>query len=156
VAKKVSLLQDCVGMPAMEFVKHREPMLLLDTVVECEGERTVCEWRVNSGDSFVEVGQGVPAYVGVEFMAQCVAVHAGARARVVGLGPPLGFLLGTRHFTASVTHFEVGETYRATCEELIRDDSGMGSYECSVLHGEIVVATARIAVLEKERGSKIE
>lgn len=156
MTSEVTELHDCIGMPAAEFVKHREPMLLLDTVVGCEEERTVCEWRVDPDDSFVEPGRGVPAYVGVEFMAQCVAVHAGARARVVGLGPPLGFLLGTRHFMTSVTHFEVGETYRATCDELIRDASGMGSYECSVLHGNTIVATARIAVLEKERGSKIE
>jgi predicted hotdog family 3-hydroxylacyl-ACP dehydratase len=142
-------------MAAAEFVLHREPMLLLDTLVECGGDRTVCEWRVDAGDSFVERDRGVPAYVGVEFMAQCVAVHAGARARVEGFGPPLGFLLGTRHFTASVGYFEIGEVYRATCEELIRDSSGMGSYECSILHGDDVVAKARLSVLEKERGPKL-
>jgi predicted hotdog family 3-hydroxylacyl-ACP dehydratase len=115
-----------------------------------------CAWRVNPDDSFVEPEIGVPVYVGVEFMAQCVAVHAGARARVEGLGPPLGFLLGTRHFKASITHFEVGETYRATCEELIRDTNGMGSYECSIVHGDTMVAQARLAVLEKERGKKLQ
>ena len=143
-------------MPVDTFVMHRDPLLLLDTLLECEGEVTVCEWRVDPGDSFVEPGAGVPAYVGVEFMAQCVAVHAGVRARAEGFGPPLGFLLGTRHFKASVSHFEVSETYRATCRELIRDASGMGSYECSVLHGDTVVASARLAVLEKERGRKLQ
>ena len=151
----VSRLQQLNGMPAAEFVMHREPMLLLDTLVESEGDRTVCEWRVNADDHFVESVLGVPAYVGVEFMAQCVAVHAGARARIVGLGPPLGFLLGARHFKASVSHFRVGEIYRATCEELIRDDSGMGSYDCTVMHGRDRVAEARLAVLEKERGQKL-
>lgn len=148
-------LKGFVGMPAGTFVMHRDPLLLLDTLVECEGETTVCEWCVDPDDSFVEPGKGVPAYVGVEFMAQCVAVHAGVRARAEGFGPPLGFLLGTRHFTASLTHFEVAETYRATCRELIRDSSGMGSYECSVVHGDTVVATARLAVLEKERGNRL-
>jgi len=148
-------LQDFVGMPAGEFIMHRDPLLLLDWLVECEGETTACEWLVNPNDSFVVPGEGVPAYVGVEFMAQCVAVHAGVRARAEGFGPPLGFLLGTRHFKASVASFEVAETYRATCRELIRDSSGMGSYDCSVLHGNTVVATARLAVLEKERGKKL-
>jgi len=152
VVAVVTKLEDLVGMAAAEFIMHRPPMLLLDTLVECSGDVTICEWRVNPDDSFVEAGSGVPAYVGVEFMAQCVAVHAGARARVDGLGPPLGFLLGTRRFSASIDYFRIGETYRATCTELIRDSSGMGSYECSVLHNDSVVATARIAVLEKERG----
>jgi predicted hotdog family 3-hydroxylacyl-ACP dehydratase len=149
---QVATLQDCIGMPASEFVMHREPMLLLDTLVECSGGTTVCEWTVGERDSFVVSREGVPAHVGVEFMAQCVAVHAGVRARVDGLGPPLGFLLGTRHFTASVNYFGIGETYRATCRELIRDGNGMGSYECSILHGDEVVASARLAVLEKEQG----
>ena len=143
-------------MPASEFVMHRAPMLLLDSLVECADGTTVCEWTVGEQDSFVAPGQGVPAHVGVEFMAQCVAVHAGVRARVDGMGPPLGFLLGTRHFTASVSHFGIGETYRATCRELIRDGNGMGSYECSILHGNEVVASARLAVLEKEQGKPLK
>jgi predicted hotdog family 3-hydroxylacyl-ACP dehydratase len=148
-------LHDCIGMPAATFVMHREPLLLLDTLVECDGDSTACEWTVQEGDAFVDPGKGVPAHVAVEHMAQCVAVHAGARAWVEGLGPPLGFLLGTRHFTAAIPYFVVGETYRATCMELIRDDSGMGSYECSVLRGEEVVAAARLSVLEKERGKPL-
>jgi predicted hotdog family 3-hydroxylacyl-ACP dehydratase len=152
----ITKLEECVGMPAPEFIKHRPPMLLLDTLVESSGGTTICAWRVNPDDSYVEAGTGVPSYVGVEFMAQCVAVHAGARERVEGFGPPLGFLLGTRHFKASIPHFEVGETYRATCEELIRDTNGMGSYECSIVHGDTVVAQARLAVLEKERGKKLQ
>jgi predicted hotdog family 3-hydroxylacyl-ACP dehydratase len=143
------------GMPAKNFVMHRDPMLLLDTLLESDELGAVCEWQVNSNDPFVEIDRGVPAYVGVEFMAQCVAVHAGARARIVGLGPPLGFLLGARHFKASIEYFEIGEAYRATCQELIRDDSGMGSYECTILHGDEIVAEARLAVLEKERGKKL-
>lgn len=142
-------------MPAAEFVIHREPMLLLDTLIESTDEGSVCEWRVNADDHFVVSEHGVPAYVGVEFMAQCVAVHAGARARITGLGPPLGFLLGARHFKAFVGHFEIGNVYRAACLELMRDDNGMGSYECTILHGDKTVAEARLAVLEKERGQKL-
>jgi predicted hotdog family 3-hydroxylacyl-ACP dehydratase len=144
------------GMPAAEFVLHREPMLLLDTLVESGDHGTTCEWHVGDDHSFLESKLGVPAYVGVEFMAQCVAVHAGARARIAGLGPPLGFLLGARHFKSSASHFSIGETYRVTCQELIRDDYGMGSYECHISHGELRIAEARLAVLEKVRGQKLD
>ncbi len=131
---------------------HRDPMLLLDTLLDCSGETTVCEWTVVQDDAFVEAGLGVPAYIGVEFMAQCVAVHAGARARVEGKGPPLGYLLGTRHFNASVSYFEIGETYRASCEELILDGNGLGSYDCKIILGDMCIANARLAVAEKEQG----
>lgn len=148
----IQSLEQCIGLPAAEFVMHREPMLLLDTLVGCIGETTVCEWTVGQDDAFVEVGLGVPAYIGVEFMAQCVAVHAGARARVEGKGPPLGYLLGTRHFNARVSHFAIGETYRAICEELIRDGNGLGSYDCKIMQGDRCIANARLAVAEKEQG----
>lgn len=156
MSRKFTHLDQLSGMAAAEFVMHRDSMLLLDTLIEARDDGAVCEWLVNPDDPFVESELGVPAYVGIEFMAQCVAANAGARARIVGLGPPLGFLLGARHFKSSVSHFAIGERYRATCDELMRDDSGMGSYDCQILHGEESIATARLAVLEKERGRKLE
>lgn len=154
-SEPITCLDQCSGLPVAEFVMHRGSMLLLDTLVESGDDGTICEWRVDADGYFVESELGVPAYVGVEFMAQCVAVHAGARARITGLGPPLGFLLGARHFKTSISYFEVGELYRATCRELIRDDSGMGSYDCRILHGDRCVADARLAVLLKEQGQEL-
>jgi predicted hotdog family 3-hydroxylacyl-ACP dehydratase len=142
------------GMPASEFVLHRPPMLLLDCLIEPGPERTLCEWQVTDAAVFLVPGRGVPSYIGVEYMAQCIAVHAGARARAHGLGPPLGFLLGTRHYRAHVEYFCIGRTYRAACRELIHDENGMGSYECSILLEGDVIAEGRLAVLEKERGQK--
>ena len=140
------------GMAAREFLQHREPMLLLDRLVEAQDDYTICEWDVLAGRPFVRPPLGIPSYTGVEFMAQCVAVHAGARARLDGFGPPLGFLLGTRHFRSTVSYFDIGETGRVICRELIRDLNGMGSYDCSILFQDHAVAEARLSVLEKERG----
>ena len=155
MADRITRLEESAGRNAGEFVLHSGQMLLLDTVIECHDDTTVCEWTVRESDAFIQDGNGIPAYVGVEYMAQCVAVHAGVRAQVEGFGPPLGFLLGSRHFSASVAYLSVGEVYSATCDELIRDSNGMGSYDCSIVHGGNTVATARLAVLEKERGSKL-
>ena len=41
-------LEDLSGMPAANFVMHRDPMLLLDTLVECDEIGAVCEWQVNA------------------------------------------------------------------------------------------------------------
>jgi predicted hotdog family 3-hydroxylacyl-ACP dehydratase len=153
--RKYTRLDQLAGMRAEEFLQHREPMLLLDTLVESAGEVTVCEFCITEDWLFATPDLGVPAYVGVEIMAQCVAVHAGARARVEGFGPPLGFLLGTRHFKASVDWFDIDNTYRVTCEELFRDTNGMGLYECSVRLHDSPVAAARVSVLEKEYGKRL-
>ena len=106
-------LWEFVGSPAADFVLHREPMLLVDRLID--------------------IG----------------AVHAGARAKIRGEGPPLGFLLGTRHFRCSVSHFELGRRYIAECQELVRDSQGMGSFACKIqLDGENI-ASANLAVLEQ-------
>lgn len=148
-------LQQLADLPAELFVLHRDPMLLLDTLVASSEETTLCEFKITNAWPFVASEEGVPSYVGVEIMGQCVAAHAGARARVEGFGPPLGFLLGTRHFVASVDRFEAGKTYRVSCQELFRDSEGMGSYQCSIALNDTVVAEARLAVLEKERGERL-
>lgn len=131
------------------FLRHREPMLLLDRVLSVEPKFGACEWRISPSNRFMVEGLGVPSYVGIEYMAQCIAVHAGARARVNGNPPPLGFLLGTRQYEARIQYFVEGVTYQATCQQLIRSADGMGSFECKITQGGLTVAEARLAVLEK-------
>jgi len=142
-------LRQFEGMPASKFVLHRRPMLFLDRLVEIGPEHATCEWHIESDFDFIVPGRGVPAYAGIEYMAQCVAVHAGARARARGFGPPMGYLLGTRHFRCSIDYLEAGATYRASCEELIRDDQGMGSFACRIERDGEHLASANLAVLEQ-------
>ena len=129
----LSKLRQLNGRPASEFVLHREPMLLLDRLIDIGPDFAVCEWKVCDKVALIVPGVGVPNYVGVEYMAQCIAVHAGACANARGLAPPLGFLLGTRHYRADTRYFEAGIAYQATCRELIKDDQGMASFECTIL-----------------------
>lgn len=148
VENLVQELQSLIGMPAIELVPHRKPMSFLDTLVAIGADFAVCEWVVGDDFALVEPGHGVPGYAGIEYMAQCIAVHSGARARIRGLPPPVGFLLGTRHFRCSVPYFETGIPYRAACRELVRDSQGMGSFACEILSGETGIAAANLAVLE--------
>ena len=144
------------NLPASMFLRHRESMLLLDRVLSVEPEFGACEWRISPSNRFMIEGLGVPSYVGIEYMAQCIAVHAGARARVRGDPPPLGFLLGTRQYEARLPYFVEGMTYQATCRQLIRSADGMGSFECRITQGERIVAEARLAVLEKTDGMMLD
>jgi predicted hotdog family 3-hydroxylacyl-ACP dehydratase len=141
-----------VELPVSEFVLHRDSMLLLDRLLEIEIDRAVCEWRVSADDGFFLAGKGVPSYVGIEHMAQCIAIHAGALERAEGFPPPLGLLLGTRLYRASERYFEEGETYRVECKKLIGNFDGMGSFDCSISTGNRVIVQARLSVLQKPRG----
>ncbi len=148
-------LESLAGRAASDFVLHREPMLLLDRLLRIGPEFAVCEWTVTPESSFYTPGVGIPTYVGVEHMAQCIAVHAGARARARGLGPPLGYLLGTRQFDTSQAWFTPDTCYRATCTELMRDDQGIAAFRCKVTLNDEVIASAQLSVLEKQSGSEL-
>jgi len=149
------MLDRLAGMRASEFLLHRGQMLLLNRLVEIGPDNALCDWRVLESNEFAVPGFGVPSYVGVECMAQCIAVLAGARARIRGSSPPLGLLLGTRHYKASVQFFEVGVNYHIACRELIRDEEGMGSFDCQILLDGESVATGRLIALEQQQGKSV-
>jgi len=139
------------GTPVSEFVLHREPMLLLDELVDLGPEYAICEWIVRADHKFLDPDKGVPAYLGIEYMAQCIAIHAGARERVDGFPPPIGLLLGTRQYKADVQYFEIGSRYIVECNEQVRNPNGMGSFDCRILMNERVIVNARLAVLQQPR-----
>lgn len=145
-------LGELVDLPVSEFVLHRKPMLLLDRVIGLKEESASCEWRVGEDGIFFIPGLGVPSYIGIEYMAQCMAVHGGACERARGLPPPRGLLLGTRRFQSQVQYFVSGATYQAICKRLISNAQGMSSYDCRILLKGQTIAKAVISVLQRPQG----
>ncbi len=139
-------------LPITEFILHSGPMLLPDRLVSLNIDSAVCEWCVRENNVFMVAGSGVPAYIGIEYMAQCVAVHGGACERSLGFAPPQGLLLGTRRYHCEVPYFVPGVTYQVKCNKLISNPDGMSSFDCSILLDHRVIAQGRISVLQKARG----
>ena len=146
-----AVLRRFIGMNASDFVPHREPLLLVDSIIDIGSDFTVCDWLVRDS-AFMEPNHGVPAYTAIETMAQCTAVHAGVRARMLGLEPPIGLLLGTRRFECSVGYLGPGQRYLARCDVLARDEQGMSSFACELLNAGKRIASAKLAVLERLPG----
>jgi predicted hotdog family 3-hydroxylacyl-ACP dehydratase len=129
-------------------------MLLLDQLVEASAQHAICTWRVPDEHPIFGTSQGVPSYVGIECMAQCIAVLGGAKASLDGFGPPLGLLLGTRRFEAGGSHLKCGVEYHVSCLELVRDSQGLASFDCEIRSKNSIVAACRLAVFERLPGSK--
>ena len=77
------------------LVPHAGPMLLLDRIVSVDAESVCAEVRIRK-DSLFCVDGGVGAWVGLEYIAQAIAVYAGFRAALRGEAVKVGFLLGTQ------------------------------------------------------------
>jgi predicted hotdog family 3-hydroxylacyl-ACP dehydratase len=151
----VQSIEAFAGRPAAEFTRHSGNMLLLDRLLELGPEHALCVWAARAVTPGVSDADGIPSYLSMECMAQCVAVLAGARARLDGLAPPLGLLLGTRRFRAEVSHLTSGVNYQVLCRELIRDSQGLASFDCSMTDGENTVAACRLVVFELQAGEAL-
>ena len=92
--------------------------------------------------------EGGPAWVGVEYVAGAIAAWAGGGAGHAGRAPSIGFLLGTRRYTAHQPFFAAGSCLRveANCELL--GENGLGMFACRILAGDIEMAVANVSVFE--------
>lgn len=129
------------------WVPHRGPMNLLDAVLRCDDHAIEATVRVPAQGLF-STAEGVPAWVGIEYMAQAVAAWSGARARVQGGSPRIGYLLGSRRYEAMVPVFAPGTKLQvfATCE--LMGENGLGMFDCRVEHDGRVLASGRLSVYE--------
>ncbi|HKJ18392.1 MAG TPA: hypothetical protein VJ984_13655 [Xanthomonadales bacterium] len=137
-----------VGQPATKFTLHRDEMLLVDQISRIDSRSATCTWTVPEFHPLFTLDGQIPAYVGIECMAQCIAVHAGALESLKGKGPPLGLLLGTRHFEASCDHLEKGIELQISCLEIIRDAQGLASFECEIKQEDLIVASCKLTVFQ--------
>ncbi|WP_101759762.1 hotdog family protein [Oceanicoccus sp. KOV_DT_Chl] len=133
-----------------ELVPHSGHMSLLDRVINQTAERLIAEVDITAHSLFLDGDIGVPTWVGIEYMAQAVAAWAGVIARQAGEDVRLGFLLGSRKYTAHASHFGLGETLTVTVERAYQHDE-LGVFDCSIyLNGDAEVASARLNVYQPQ------
>lgn len=144
-SKKTRIL----SKPVSEFVPHSVPMVLLDEILDFEHNTLTAQFEVTDQSRFYSPKlKGIESWVGIEYMAQAVAALAGIRAYLAEQSVKLGFLLGTRHFDIHQALFTANQTYRVVIAELFMDDSGLGAFDCSILHNETLICQAKLNVFE--------
>jgi len=126
---------DEVLPPIEEVVPHRPPMLLIDRVCAHGDDLAVSSVAIRPDSPFVVAGPdgrlGVPAVVGIEYMAQTVAAYAGLSARKEKRAPRIGFLLGCRELSLGTDAFAVGETLTIEVRRVFGEND-LGSFSCKV------------------------
>nr|WP_305119400.1 3-hydroxylacyl-ACP dehydratase [Stutzerimonas decontaminans] len=120
-------------------------MILLDAVERFDEDSVDAHLLVRADGLLSAADGSLPAWVGVEIMAQSVAAFAGCHARQAGEPVALGFLLGTRNYQCNVETFPVGARLRVRATRSLQDDNGMGVFECH-LDGPGIHAEARLNV----------
>ena len=121
--------------PLAEVLPHRGRMILLSRVLAHSGTRTVCAVAIDHDGPFVQAAGTVPAWIGIEYMAQCVAAHAGLRAHARGEPPRIGFLVGARRVDFRTAGFRVGQPLTVHASH-IWGDRESAAFACGVVDGE--------------------
>jgi len=128
-----------------EFIVHRPPMRLLDRIISISENDALAETVVRPDNPFFEPGRGLPAYVGLEMMAQAIAAIDGQKRRASGLPANIGFLLGCRRYLSKRASFAENEklTVAAT---MVFGDGAMFAFDCRLDDEQGEVATANLKV----------
>jgi predicted hotdog family 3-hydroxylacyl-ACP dehydratase len=114
-----------------ELVPHTGAMRLIDRVVASAETAARAETVIRAESLFFRPGEGVPAYVGLELMAQTISAFDGLRRRRQGLPPAIGFLLGCRRYETTRPLFRDGERLTIEAKSLL-DEGGMASFDCVI------------------------
>ncbi|MBU2012573.1 MAG: hotdog family protein [Gammaproteobacteria bacterium] len=134
-----------IDWPIAELLPHAGDMILLDGVERFDDDSVETVLQVRADGLLSAADGSLPAWVGVEIMAQSVAAFAGCHARQAGQPVELGFLLGTRSYQCDVEAFPAGADLRVRAHRSLQDDNGMGVFECH-LDGPGIHAEARLNV----------
>lgn len=135
---------DMKPWPIAEVLPHAGTMILLDAVREYDAERIVCT-RVVPADSLFHVDGSLPAWLGVELMAQAIAAWAGCHACAARQPLRLGFLLGSRRYSCNVDAFAAGSELLIEAVRNFHDEHGMAVFDCRI-EAAGVLAEARLTV----------
>ena len=114
-----------------ELLPHSGPMVLLDDILEFDEQRLVARTRARGRHLLPGDLTRLPAWFGIEYMAQAIALYVGIRAKQAGEPIRLGFLLGTRQFSSNVATIECGEPLQVSVEKIMRDGP-LGVFECHI------------------------
>jgi predicted hotdog family 3-hydroxylacyl-ACP dehydratase len=134
--------------PVAALLPHAGQAILIDALLEVgdDGARSVA--RISSAHPFFVAGKGVPAWGGIEMMAQTVAARAGFEGRLAGRAPRAGMLLGTRRYRVHQPWFAEGANLLIEADHAYGGAGGICVCECRILEGGKRLVEAAITILE--------
>jgi predicted hotdog family 3-hydroxylacyl-ACP dehydratase len=107
-------------------------MVFLERVLAHAPGATSCALAVDAQAMFRESDGSIQSFVGIEYMAQCIAAHAGLLARAAGRPPRVGFLVGSRSLRFHAERFRAGQRLAISAAHLWGQESGMVTFECRI------------------------
>lgn len=138
--------------PVAQVVPHQDTMMLLDEILSWDNEQ-LCALAIVRRTMPMADEQGLPAWAGLELMAQATAALAGCRARQQELPVQIGFLVGSRRYLTTCSYFPLGAQLEIRVRQTLRGDNGLCVFDCELAgigsHADIA-ASASINIFQPD------
>ena len=132
--------------PAAHYLPHDAPMVLLEHVAAVDEDNARCRVTVGPGGilaPFLDARGHLPAWYGIEIIAQTVGVWAGWHASRHNTPPSPGMLLGARDYRSQAPYFPAGACLDVSISLLMRDDR-LGSFSGEIRIDGATYASGRL------------
>jgi predicted hotdog family 3-hydroxylacyl-ACP dehydratase len=141
-------IDELLQQPIEAIIPHRGTMLLIDAVTAFDEQTLSARATVHADAWYADAQGAMPAWIGIELMAQSIAAHVALLAMRGGGRARPGVLLGSRSYKALQPSFAGGAQLLIRATELLRSDEGHGAYECTIHHDDVCCAEAVIKVFQ--------
>jgi len=133
------------------LIPHSGSMCLLDSVTRWDDRSIVCVTNTHRdpANPLRRAGR-LSALHAFEYGAQAAAVHGGLRARSAGATAPPGYLAALRNARLHATRLDDIDGPLEIFASRLFGDSANTVYECRVSAGDIVIAEARITIMQRD------
>jgi len=144
------------------LIPHKGKMLLLNRIIDYDIEHSIrAEYNVTESCIFYDpVLDGVPAWVGFEFMAQAISALTGIRKRAKRETQKIGFILSVPSMRMEVPSFKNGSLIEvrvkeSDCTDMIYTFEGEAFLENrKVMEGKLMVMEASDDIFKKLTGEQ--
>ncbi|OHX36100.1 hotdog family protein [Methylomonas sp. LWB] len=134
--------------PIAELLPHTGAMVLLDRLLHFDEAGVATELTVRGDGLLFGDAEQVPAWAGIEYMAQTIGVYAGLKAKQAGEPIRLGFLLGTRRYLGNVDYLPVGARLTVEAAKILQEGQ-LGVFECRI-RGDNIDISATLNVFQPD------
>jgi predicted hotdog family 3-hydroxylacyl-ACP dehydratase len=117
--------------PIAELLPQAGAMRLLDRVLEHGDAGTRCSVAPSGGAPFRDARGAVPAWVALEYMAQCAAADGSLRMRARGASPEPALLVGSRRIAFRCAVFEPSQRLEVVARHAA-GRSELLAFDCAV------------------------
>jgi predicted hotdog family 3-hydroxylacyl-ACP dehydratase len=122
-----------------ELVPHRGSMCLLDSIDDYGADWLRASVVTRRSSQFAQ-DDGVPAWLGIEYMAQAAAAFGGIEQVQRGEKPSIGLLIGSRYYRAVQTSIPFDTRLDVLATIAMRDAEDFAAYDCSMSAAGAVLA----------------